>query len=52
VGTLQALELTPAKEIVWAMAAWTPPQNLGPATTIQFLDAGSAPEDVHFGNIR
>jgi len=51
-GTLQALELTPAKQIVWALAAWTAPQNLGPATTIQFLDASQAPEKVHFGDIR
>jgi outer membrane protein assembly factor BamB len=50
-GTLQALELTPAKEVVWALAAWTPPANLGPATTIQFLDAPGAAEDVHFGPI-
>lgn len=51
-GTVQALELTPAKEVVWALRAWTPPANLGPATTIQFLDEPSAPEDVHFGEIR
>ncbi len=51
-GTVQALELTPAKEVVWALREWTPPANLGPATTIQFLDEASAPEDVHFGEIR
>jgi len=51
VGTLQALEVTPAKDVVWALAAWTPPANLGPATTIQFLDAPGAAEDVHFGPI-
>ncbi|MGA2847894.1 MAG: hypothetical protein ABSE46_02775 [Terracidiphilus sp.] len=51
VGTLQALELTPANDVVWALAAWTPPANLGPATTIQFLDAPGAAEDVHFGPI-
>jgi len=51
VGTLQALELTPAKEGVWALASWTAPTALGPATTIQFLDDGPAPEDVHFGPI-
>jgi len=37
--------------VVWALAAWTPPANLGPATTIQFLDAPGAAEDVHFGPI-
>ena len=51
VGTLQALELTPSKQVVWALASWTPPANLGPVTTLQFLDEPSAPEDVHFGPI-
>jgi hypothetical protein len=50
-GTLQALELTPSKEVVWALASWTPPANLGPLTTLQFLDEPSAPENVHFGPI-
>jgi hypothetical protein len=50
-GTVQALELTPAKQVVWALSAWTPPANLGPATTIQLLDEASSPEDVHFGEI-
>jgi hypothetical protein len=50
-GTIQALELTPDKQVVWALRAWTPAANLGPATTIQFLDEPSAPEDVHFGEI-
>jgi hypothetical protein len=51
VGTLQALELTPSKQVVWALASWTPPANLGPVTTLQFLDEPSVPEDVHFGPI-
>jgi outer membrane protein assembly factor BamB len=50
--TVQAIEVTPAKEVVWALREWTPPVNLGPSTTIQFLDEVSAPEDVHFGDIR
>ena len=50
-GTLQALEITPSKKPVWALAAWTPPADLGPATTIQFLDDSTHPEDVHFGPI-
>jgi hypothetical protein len=49
--TVQAIEVTPAKQIVWALRSWTPPTNLGPATTIQVLDTPSAPEDVHFGDI-
>jgi hypothetical protein len=50
--TVQAIELTPGKNVVWALREWTPPNDLGPATTIQFLDQPSAPEDVHFGDIR
>ncbi len=51
IGTLQLLELTPAKQVVWVLNSWTPPTDLGPATTIQFLDQPSAAEDVHFGPI-
>jgi hypothetical protein len=50
-GTIQAIEVNPAKRVVWALQSWSPPANLGPATTIQFLDANSAPENVHFGPI-
>jgi len=50
-GTLQALELTPSKEVAWALDSWAPPANLGPLTTLQFLDEPSAPENVHFGPI-
>jgi hypothetical protein len=50
-GTIQAIEVTPAKQVVWALRSWDAPANLGPATTIQFLDSPSAPEDVHFGPI-
>jgi hypothetical protein len=49
---VQALEVTPGKKLVWALRAWTDPANLGPATTIQLLDAATAPENVHFGDIR
>jgi outer membrane protein assembly factor BamB len=51
-GTVQALELTPSKNVVWVLRAWTLPANLGPATTIQILDETSVPENVHFGEIR
>ena len=37
---VQAIEVTPSKEIVWALRSWAPPADLGPATTIQILDAG------------
>jgi hypothetical protein len=50
-GTIQAIEVTPAKQVVWALQSWSPSTDLGPATTIQFLDSSSAPEDVHFGPI-
>jgi len=53
----QAIEVTPDKKVVWALREWgtgpDSPANLGPATSIQFLDQGDAPaEDVHFGDIR
>jgi hypothetical protein len=35
---VQAIEVTPDKKVVWALRAWTPPADLGPATTIQILD--------------
>ncbi len=36
---VQAIEVTPDKQIVWALRSWTPPADLGPATTIQILPA-------------
>ncbi|MGB8262085.1 MAG: hypothetical protein WCE75_17130 [Terracidiphilus sp.] len=50
-GTLQAIEVTPAKEVVWTLASWDEPARLGPATTFQFLDEPTAPETMHFGAI-
>ena len=50
-STIQAIEVNPAKQVVWALRSWDAPANLGPATTIQFLDSPSVPEDVHFGPI-
>jgi hypothetical protein len=35
---VQAIEVTPGKKVVWALRSWTPPADLGPATTIQILD--------------
>ncbi len=52
VGTLQAIEVTQGKQVVWALASWAEPANLGPATTFQFLDEAAAPEDVHFGEFK
>jgi len=52
-GSAQAIEVTPDKKVVWALREWGPEVNLGPATSIQFLDQGAgAMEDVHFGEIR
>lgn len=52
-GSAQAIEVTPDKKVVWALREWGPDVNLGPASSIQFLDQGDGPaEDVHFGDIR
>jgi hypothetical protein len=40
---VQAIEVTPDKKIVWALRSWTPPDDLGPSTTIQILDDMLAP---------
>jgi hypothetical protein len=50
-GIVQAIELDPTKKVVWALRSWSPPADLGPSTTIQFLDQPSVPENVHFGPI-
>jgi hypothetical protein len=44
-GTVQVLEVTPDKKIVWALRSWTPPADLGPATVIQLLDQPGIPEN-------
>ncbi len=49
---VQALEVAPAKKIVWALRSWTGEANLGSATTIQVLDQPDAADAVHFGSIR
>ncbi len=49
---VQAWEFTAEKKLVWALRSWTAPFDLGPATTIQLLDEGGAPEKVHFGEFR
>jgi hypothetical protein len=38
---IQAVEVTPAKKIVWVLQDW---KDLGPATTAQFLDQPGTPE--------
>jgi len=40
-GSVQVLEVTPEKKVVWALSQWSQP-DLGPASSIQLLD--EAPE--------
>jgi hypothetical protein len=42
--TVQVLEVTPGKKIVWALRSWTDPADLGPSTSIQLLDEPGVPE--------
>ncbi len=42
-GTVQVLEVTRDKQIVWALSSWKDP-DLGPATSIQLLDERGDPE--------
>lgn len=36
--SVQAIEVTPDKKVVWALQSWTDPADLGPATSLQLLD--------------
>jgi hypothetical protein len=40
-GIIQVLEVTPDKKVAWVLQDW---QDLGPATTAQFLDEPGVPE--------
>jgi hypothetical protein len=42
--SVQVLEVTPEKRIVWALRAWKEPADLGPATSLQLLDEPGDPE--------
>ncbi len=44
-STVQVIEVTPEKKVVWALRSWTPPADLGPATVIQLLDEPGVPEN-------
>ena len=37
-GSVQILEVTPDKKIIWALSSWEAPNDLGPASSIQLLD--------------
>ena len=43
-GTVQVLEVTPEKKVVWALSEWNHP-DLGPASSIQLLDEPGVPEN-------
>ncbi len=45
---VQAIEVTPDREVVWVLQSWENP-NLGPSTTIQVLNENSIPENRYFG---
>ena len=37
-GSVQVLEVTPDKKVVWTLSSWQSPADLGPASSIQLLD--------------
>jgi Mal s 1 allergenic protein-like len=43
-STIQIIEVTPAKKVVWALRQWSDP-DLGPASSIQLLDQPGKPEN-------
>ena len=43
-GSVQIIEVTPDKKVVWALSSWDESPNLGPATCIQLLDEPGVPE--------
>jgi hypothetical protein len=48
-GSVQLLEITPAKKIVWALSQWSDP-DLGPASSIQLLDEPSIKKNKGYLN--
>ena len=43
-GTVQVIEVTRAKKVVWTLDQWSDP-DLGPASSIQLLDEPGVPEN-------
>jgi len=43
-GSVQVLEVTPEKKVVWALRQWDQP-DLGPASSLQLLDEPGVPEN-------
>ncbi len=48
--SVQVIEVTPGKKIVWALRSWDEPANLGPSTCVQLLDEPGVAEN--FGQQR
>jgi hypothetical protein len=46
-GSVQVLEVTPEKKVVWALSEWKTP-DLGPASSIQLLDEPGVAENGDF----
>jgi len=46
-STVQVLEVSPDKKVVWALRSWRDPGDLGPASSIQLLDE---PGDAESGD--
>ncbi|HEX2853897.1 MAG TPA: hypothetical protein VHO24_11715 [Opitutaceae bacterium] len=44
-GSVQIIEVTRAKQIVWALRSWEEYADLGPATTLQLLDEAGVAEN-------
>lgn len=44
---VQAIEVTPSKEVVWVLQSWEDP-NLGPSTIIQVMDQKRISGHVRF----
>jgi hypothetical protein len=45
--SVQVLEVTPQKKVVWALRSWTDPVDLGPATAIQLLDQPAEEYEIY-----
>jgi len=47
-NTVQILEVSPDKKVVWALRSWTGAEDLGPATHIQLLDQEEDVDTVNY----
>ncbi len=45
-NSVQVLEVTPDRKVVWALRSWTGAADLGPASSIQLLDQPGIPEKL------